>query len=158
MPNIQTSFIDPPKGIEGMPDFAFDRDTMSYHVTGASAIPFGRFVKRGADDRGIVVGIEGTGGNTVTHYRGFTTCDTSREGAEYKTGDVANVQTSGVVWAVPTTAVTSGSRVTVTAATGRPRQGGNTGTTIIVIQARWIDDAAANGLARLRLDQAQEGA
>ena len=140
-----------------MPDFAYDRDTQSRHVTGTAAIPFGRAVQKGADDRGIVVGITGTA-TAVTAYRGFTTCDMTRVDAEYKPGDVANVQTSGVLWVVPTTAVTAGSPVTVTAATGRPRQGGTLSTTIVQIGATWEDDAAANGLARIRLTQPQVGA
>ena len=163
MPAVQTTYAEtidaePAAGViaSGMPV-----EVASYEVEGAT-LGFGVAVKTGTNADQIVVGVDGSASSpfAVNDYLGITLINRSlgSEQENYVKGNIASVIFRGDVWVEVEAAVTAGQAVTIKEATGALSATTAADGQFALPNARFLTAAAANGLAKVRLDSPQRGA
>lgn len=163
MPAVQTTYSEtiteaPGPGViaSGMPS-----EVASYEVESTN-IDFGVAVKTGTKIGQIVVGVNGAGSApfAVNDYLGITVENVALgdEVDKYGKGNIASVMFSGDVWVKVEAAVTAGDDVTIKEATGALSSATAADGQFLLPNARYLTTAAANGLAKVRLDSPQKGA
>ena len=125
-----------------------DYDADTGIVETAAGIGFGLAVSQGANDLGIIIG------GTVAGFRGVTIRDVTLDPSKSDTFaqyDNAGVLQEGKIWVTPKEAVAAQDPVYFDPATGEFYKGVATLATAVgpLLGARWVDSAAANGLARI---------
>jgi hypothetical protein len=123
-----------------------------------AAVPFGRAVKQGAEDKGCA--LFGSGDTVVL---GISLLDRSASGRsvtdnqvsgdfadQFGIGESARVITKGDVWVVCATGCSAGDGVFVRPSNG-DFQDSNANSAVQIVGARWDTSAEAGGLAVIRL-------
>lgn len=135
-----------PKAFEGMIANTEPCVLISRQVETA-AIGFGRAVKQGTADRGVVAASA-----AADKYRGITVRDQSvLDGSDFNVGEDALIMTKGVIWVTAYDTVVAGAPVYV-AVTNSSYKFTDTATTNLAIpNAVFEDSGAADELVRIRL-------
>lgn len=162
MGTVQTTYTENiGDGKAGMIASTSNCDTFSAEVETTAGIAFGVAVHQGAAADQIDVGVDGAAAApfAVSKYLGITVRDRTRpaEDEEYKKGAIATVITKGDVWVKVGAAVAAGDDVTVKEATGVLSSAAAADGQFLLPNARFLTAAAANGLAKVRLDTPQVG-
>lgn len=133
----------------------------SYEVEDTT-VDFGVAVKSGTAIDQCKVGVEGNSSSPyhVEKYLGVTVINRALgdEQENYKKGNIASVAFRGDIWVKVESAVAAGGIVTVDETTGKLSDETAADEQFLIPNARWLTAAAANGLAKLRLDSPQKGA
>ena len=162
---MQTSYsIDQPKAIEGQLADLENKDVMTGENT-LTDIFFGKFVSRGAGDNLIIRPAASTDITDVTKARGVALTHQAIESnlgsaaPFYPQKSAVNVLKKGRVWVKVEEAVTPTDPVFVRFASGAGgtvlgsfRKTADTATAAQLAGAKYLSNAAANGLALLELD------
>ncbi|MBH0112719.1 DUF2190 family protein [Novosphingobium sp. YJ-S2-02] len=143
---LQSNFgEDIPQGYPGMEADGELSNIVSRILEGATPCPFGRFVFKGAGDRGVsltpsanVVGV------AIAHKGNVVTAN--RAADEYAPGDIFPVKERGKIWVASTTAATKDDPVYVTAAGAITNV--DTGNTAI---AGWVFDDTITAAGNVRV-------
>lgn len=148
MPSVQTTYTENQVvGVHGQIADGTPCIVDSYVLEGSNDVEFGTVVYQGTNDNGCSQ-VEANAAN----YLGVAVKDPTRypgDMDEYKPGSVVNVLSKGDIFLRVATAVTAGSNANFINATGvlSTEAAGTTMT-----RARWMTAAAANGIAKLRVD------
>lgn len=148
MPALQTTFNDfPPVGLAGMVANGETSNRISRTNEGATAIPFGRPVYRGAGDHGCVL-TPAAGGLLGISMLDRTNASANGGGVDsYPQYATVGIMTQGVIWVVAGEAVTDGAQAYSPAAGGNPV---DTAAGNVILPGWFFDGTAANGeLVRL---------
>lgn len=157
MPNVQASYLDNmPAGIAGAQADMTPSTVLSRTVEVAAGIGFGKVVKQGTADKGIISDL-----NTVAmdadSYVGITLVDrgvanpVAADADKYPQYSSARVMIKGTVWVAVAAAVAAGTDVTVTLATGVLGSVAVGAGVVKIPGARWETSTAGAGLAVVRL-------
>lgn len=124
---------------------------ISRNVETAAGIGFGKVVQQGTRDEGCIVDLTGF---DADKYLGITVRERSVRPetpdlfAQYES---ARIMRKGVIWVTVAAAVTAGTDVTVTTATGVLGSTAVGAGVVAIPGARWESSTAGAGLAKVRL-------
>lgn len=157
MPNLQETYNETMRpAVAGMVANTEPAVMISRNVETAAGIGFGKIVQQGATDRGCISDLDTTDMDEF-RYLGITVRERSinPEAAadKFLQRDSARIMRKGVIWVEVTGAVTAGTDVTVTLATGVLGSAAvSAGVVVLVPRARWESSTTGAGLAKIRLD------
>lgn len=158
MPNVQTSYTETMRpAVAGMIANEEPNVLISRTIESAGGVGFGKIVQQGASDNGCVSDLDTTDMDEF-RYLGITVRERSinpenTNGDQFAQRDSVRIMRKGVIWVAVAGAVTAGTDVTVTLATGVLGSAApNAGTIVTVPRARWESSTAGAGLAKVRLD------
>lgn len=151
MPYTENYSTDPAIALEGQ--VADTSPAVVLSRTVEAAIPFGRAVQKGTKQHTVVEAVAGpVVGITV---RSQATGAREATPDVYPKGDTAAILTQGPIWVKVDSTVVEGDDVTVTVATGLFGTKAVAAGVIAVPNAVFDTGAAANGLARIRINLPQ---
>lgn len=157
MPDIQATYTETMRpAVAGMVANEEPAVFISRNVETAAGIAFGKIVQQGATDNGCISDLDTTDMDEF-RYLGITVRERSinpeAQADKFLQRDSARIMRKGVIWVEVAGAVTAGTDVTVTLATGVLGSAApNAGTIVTVPRARWESSTTGAGLAKVRLD------
>lgn len=157
MPNVQTSYGENmPAGVAGAQADMTPSTILSRTVETVAGIGFGKVVKQGATDKGIISDLD-TVDMDADSYVGITVIDrgvanpVAADADKYPRYSSARVMTKGTIWVEVAGAVAAGTDVTVTLATGVLGSAAVGAGVVAIPNARWETSTSGAGLAVVRL-------
>ena len=157
MPNVQTSYgSNMPAGIAGAQADMVPSTVVSRTVETAAGIGFGKVVRQGVADKGIILDLD-TVDMDAFSFVGITLVDrgvgnpVAADADKYPQYSSARVMTKGTVWVEVAGAVVAGTDVTVTLASGVLGSAAVGAGVVAIPNARWETSTAGAGLAIVRL-------
>lgn len=157
MPNVQTAYNENMRpGIAGAQADMTPSTILSRTVETAAGIGFGKVVRQGTGDKGIISDLA-TVAMDADSFVGITVVDrgvanpVAADADKYPQYSSARVMTKGTIWVEVAGAVAAGTDVTVTLATGVLGSASVGAGVVAIPRARWETSTAGAGLAVVRL-------